>query len=285
MSKGIYKFVNDYLLTASPKLSNKEKAYFILLSSTYTYLFLVFFQPFGINNYDPQERITFLFLLLVLSMVVFGLLLMSIIEFLVWPRLPKIIDNVLLWICIHLIWLSSGIFIYYNFLGGWHDFTWSSYFEFGRTVSVLWIVPFILLLIYKQYTSLQETLESVHNFKNNLKEDNELITIKADNEKYQVTISLKHLLYIENEDNYVAIYYLSNNIVSKTLLRKTLKNIQKEINHPALVRCHRSLIINQFHLQTAHGNRNKLTLQLNHVQRQLPVSRQYINDIYSLLNI
>lgn len=270
-------------IKGSPQLSLVEKLYFVILSGVFVYLFLIFFQPFGINNYDPNEKITFLFLLQVLSMVVVGVLIMGLIEFLIWPKAIKLINNALMWMAIHLFVLSTGIFLYYNFLGGWHDYSWASYFEFIRIVSVLWLVPFIALFVYKQNITLRASLNEVHNFNYNIKDINQLVTFMSDSGNDQLTIPLNDLLYIENEDNYVAIYHISNTSITKTLLRKTLKKIEEEIQYPALVRCHRSFIINQQHLQKVHGNRNKLTLQLNHVTRQLPVSRQYVDRIYSMI--
>ena len=272
-----------YISLKSPSLSKKEKFIFVLLSSTYMYLFLVFFQPFGINNYDPYEKITLLFLILVFFMSSIGALLMAIVEFYIWPIISVYINYLIVWVLIHIVWLSSGIYMLYNYLGNWHDMSWVSYFEFLRNISVLTLIPFISLFIYRQLTSLKKSLEEVHDYKHKDADKNEMLLFKSENQKEQLTIPLKNLLYLESQDNYVAIYHLTNNSISKTLMRNTLKNIDQENHHPELVRCHRSYIINLVHLQKAHGNRNKLDLHLDHINEQIPVSRQYINDIYALL--
>lgn len=50
--------LKDILAAKSPVLSRSEKAYFVLLTGFFVFLFLLFFQPFGVNNYNTQESLT-----------------------------------------------------------------------------------------------------------------------------------------------------------------------------------------------------------------------------------
>ncbi len=280
----IYRYINDHLLGTKPEVSSKEMFYFIFLSGAYIFFFLLFFQPFGINNYDPYERITLQFALILMSIAIVNITLLAINEFLILPFILKHHNYLITWLTLHLLWLSSGIFLYYNYLGDWHDMSWNSYYEFLLNISVLGIIPFICLLIYARIKALRSSLDSAYEYRHKDYNKEQLIVFKADNLKDQFTLPLKFLIYIKSEDNYVAIYYLSNDVLTKTLLRKSLKKIQNDIDHPALLRCHRSFIINLIHLQQVQGNRNKLRLRLSHVQHQIPVSRQYIDNVYQLIN-
>ena len=67
------------------QLSRKEKFYAILLIGLFFSLFMIFFQPFGVNNYDPKESITPLFVGIIISMGIYLAVLLLINEFLIFP--------------------------------------------------------------------------------------------------------------------------------------------------------------------------------------------------------
>src|SRR6056297_611338 len=95
------------------------------------FLFLLFFQPFGVNNYRADEKIT---PLLIIMLFVFGLIVsltFLALEFIVKPRLfPKINPNTyMVWICIELWIVASATFMFYNILGEFHDFYIDSYLK------------------------------------------------------------------------------------------------------------------------------------------------------------
>lgn len=281
----IGKKLKQFLTTDFPYLTTKEKIYMIALTGLYVSLFLLFFQPFGVNNYDPREHITSQFLLMTLLMGVVVSILISISEFIFFPRVAKRINgkNLVGWIIWSMLWLSSGVFLFYNYLGEWHDLSWTSYFGFVGNISILCLIPLTGILVYVRIRNLSQSLESAHAITYHGEGSDQLLTFKADNDKDQFTVPLKYIVYMEAEDNYVAIYHITHGTLSKTLVRKSLKRIQQENHHAALVRCHRSFIVNLVHLLEVKGNRTKLNVTLTHLKNPIPVSRQYLDDIYKLI--
>ncbi len=274
------------LATKSPVLNRREKIYSVLMAGFFVFLFLLFFQPFGVNNYNTQETITLEFFLAILLMWVLISLLLAINEFFIFPMLIKqpTRGKMLGWIIWSMVWLSSGVFLFYNFLGGWHDFQLSSYFEFLANIAALSLFPLGGLFLYLKIRELHKALETDHPYTYRAGEDEFLLVFTAENQKDHFTLPLKLLLFIESDDNYVSIHHLQDDRVIKTLFRKSLKSIQEEALHPALLRCHRSYLINLAHLQQIHGNRNKLTIFLNHVKAPIPVSRQYMDSVFALVS-
>ena len=267
-------------------LNRREKLYFTILTGLFVSFFLLFFQPFGVNNYDPHERITLQFFLLTMLMGLIVFTLLAINEFIVFPILIKqqTRKTMVAWIVCSMVWLSTGIFFFYNFLGDWHDFRWISYFSFIGNIGILSLIPIAGILLYIKIRDLRTSLESAHAYTHGSEEGDQLLVFKADNLKDHFSLPLKYFVYMESEDNYVAIYHIKNDSLSKTLLRKSLKSIQQENHHKALIRCHRSFIINLMHLQKVYGNRNKLSVFLAQVTDPIPVSRQYLDDIYNLIS-
>ena len=274
------------LATKSPVLNRSEKAYFVLLTGLFVFLFLLFFQPFGVNNYNTQETITLEFFLAILLMWMVVSLLLAFNEFLIFPMFIKqpTRGKMLGWIIWSMVWLSSGVFLFYNLLGAWHDFRLSSYFEFLGNIVALSLFPLGGLFLYLKIRELRKALETDHPYTYRAGEDEFLLVFTAENQKDHFTLPLKLLLFIESDDNYVSIHHLQDDRVIKTLFRKSLKSIQEEALHPALLRCHRSYLINLIHLQQIHGNRNKLTVFLNQVKTPIPVSRQYMDAVFALVS-
>ena len=278
--------LKNILKEKSPLLSRSEKAYFVTLAGFFVFLFLLFFQPFGVNNYNTKETITLEFFLVLLLMWMVVSLLLAFNEFLIFPIVVKqpTRGKILGWIVWSMIWLGSGVFLFYNYLGEWHDFRLSSYFEFLVNIAALSLFPLGVLFLYLKIRELRKALETDHTYTYRAREDEFMLVFTAENQKDHFTLPLKLLLFIESDDNYVSIHHLQDTRVIKTLFRKSLKSIQEEALHPALLRCHRSYLINLTHLQQIHGNRNKLKVFLNHVKTPIPVSRQYMDSVFALVS-
>mgnify|MGYP001278006159 CR=1 FL=1 len=278
-------FLFPYLAKESPMLSRKEKLYFVLLVGLFMFLFLLFFQPFGVNNYDPGERINSKLLLGLSFVCLLTTLLLAFNEFIVFPlifRQPSR-GQMLFWIIWSMIFLGSGIFLLYNYMGEWHDFYLSSYFEFLGNISILSLIPVASLLLYVKVRELNRSLDSVHAYTPQPLDADSLLILTAENQKDRFTLPLKLLLYIASDGNYIMIHHLQDNRPVKTLFRKSLKSTQEEAMHPTLLRCHRSYVINLLHLQQIHGNRNNLKVYINHVASPIPVSRQYMDAVFNLI--
>lgn len=281
------KSIQEYFSKASILLNTKEKWIFLLSSGAFVSFFLIFFQPFGVNNYDPNETITPLFLVMMIAMGVLVSILIAINEFIFFPLLSsKEVSRkkIVLWLVWSIIWMSSGVFIFYNFLGNWHDLSFASYFQFIGNLTIVALLPISAILIYIRNRELRKSLQKAHAFTYEKIDGDYLLVFQADNVKDHFTLPIKYLVYIESEDNYVAIHHLTKDAITKTLVRKSLKKIEDESLHPALTRCHRSFAINLMHLQKIHGNRNKLNLFLNQIENPIPVSRKYIDKIYELID-
>lgn len=264
-------------------LTGKEKIIAYLLIGLFIFLFLVFFQPFGVNNYDPSETITqeFVFFMLVIGIYVSLVLIMNDAFLFNWIFRKLILRwQLILWLLWTLVMLSTMIFLLYNLLGNWHDLRWSSWLEFIGNFSVTAIFPLIILYLYarmKHYRELTETMQDYD------MDANEIITFPSDNQKDVLSLTLESVLFLESEDNYVAIHYTKSGLPTKSLIRLTLKRVHELQLHPALVRCHRSYIVNLYHLHQFTGNQQQGHIWLNNLETPFPVSKSYAPELVKQL--
>jgi TolB-like protein len=109
-----------------------------------------------------------------------------------------------------------------------------------------------------------------------------IVLIKSDT-KEELKINLRKLLYIEAQENYSRIVWLDNETVHEKLLRITLKKIEDQIDDPAIIRCHRSFIINTNLNYKILGNSNGYRLKTKYFKQTIPISRSLGKTIVSKL--
>ncbi|MDN5205250.1 LytTR family DNA-binding domain-containing protein [Fulvivirgaceae bacterium BMA10] len=264
----------------------KELWWFIILTGVFMTLFLIYFQPYGVNNYDPNETIDLEF---VIAISLFGLVTMLTLIFNEFLMRPLFLKNttrkgMLLWLCWSLLLMSTVIYFFYNYLGNWHDMSWKSYLEFIWNISVLGIFPVGGLMIYFHMRSLKSNLYEITSLQRDTSNPDKLVLITAENEKDKIALTLRHLLYLESEDNYVAIHFMEGDQVKKRLVRSTLKRLEQELSETKIFRCHRSFMINLFQVDKVEGNQHKLKVKLKSIEGTIPVSKNYVSTVLTELD-
>lgn len=272
--------LRTYLLEDAPSLSRRERLHAIWMTGVFLYFFLLFFQPFGVNNYDPSEKITGT-LIFALSLFMGGsssVLVLN--ELVVYPLFkPKRRIDQIAWFLWNYILLTGSSYIIYNILGGWHDLSWASFGEFLINFAVMCILPLVAIIVYLSNRSLRKSLSTAYQYPGKAGISNDVIRLFAENEKDALVVKIQNILYIESSDNYVEVHVLEDGIKTKSLLRQSLKRIEEQSLHPALFRCHRSFIINLLHVDRIEGNRNKLVLKLAYHESSFPVARSVIDTL------
>ncbi len=172
-----------------------------------------------------------------------------------------------------------------------YDVSISNYFRVFAdvlTYSVLPIFVFIILTerfllnrYLKKATELTEQIKTLH-----IPDTGQLINLQFDGKEGTLQLNQSDLICFEANDNYSAIYYMKNGEVKKELRRITLKRIEDQlIQHPEIVRCHKSFIINIMNVSHVSGNAQGYKFHLNKLDFAIPVSRNFpqsmINKIKS----
>lgn len=263
--------------------TSRDKWMLIICTGVFTALFLLYFKPFGITNYDPDFQIDGQFILVVSSVGSVAMLSLAISEFILRPLIVRnwTYGNALVWFVLAMIFLSSVVFIYYNWLGGWHDWKVKSYLGFLPDVSFIGAFSVGALVLYFEYKGVKSAYEMSLSESGSSQEK---IRFNSENQKEQLALGLDQLLYLESEDNYVAIHFLNNDKLEKVLIRNSLKGVLDEVTHSAIVQCHRSFVVNLHQVIHVSGNNHGLELKLNHYRNQIPVSRKYVSEIRDKLS-
>jgi hypothetical protein len=253
--------------------------------SVFTFLFLLAFQPFGINNFDPHFRLSVDFVLAVGAIALVVFLTLAINEFVLRPLVLKAPGrrSLVAWLAWIYVLLGTVSFLFYNWLGDWHDLRWASYFGFLRDIGMMITLPIAGFLFYVRHESLKSEFIQLQSFRS-ASPSSKLVRFSSDNINEDLSVALDDLLYLESQDNYLAVVWLENGQPRSNLIRSTLKMQEESLGEPALVRCHRSFIVNLSRVRRCQGNRHGLKLGLSGTDRIVPVSRAYTSEILDRLH-
>jgi hypothetical protein len=153
------------------------------------------------------------------------------------------------------------------------------------TLSIGLIVTPVFILVNHNYILRKRILEVTNNSirTNQLgvnRTSNELIKIDSQYKDGRFEIEINNLLYIQSSDNYIDIWYKNKTSVQHKLIRNTLNAIEQKITHPALIRCHRSFIINKNHVRSIKRNAGRYKIIIENINIEIPLSRKYKNDVF-----
>ena len=267
--------------------SSKYKFTLSIVTSVFFFFFLLFFLPFGVDNYDPNHEFTLTFFT-DLSFFFFVVLVFSLFnEFILRPIFLKSISlrTIILWNLWTFYLLASILFVAYNYQGNWHDFVFQSYLGFLVDVPMVLIFPTVGTFFFFRYRALQHQIEHIVTSKENSINSDQLITFKGEGNKDQITLSISNFLYGIAQDNYVELYYVEQNELKKFLIRSYLNNLVESINNPVIVRCHRSYMVNLFHVQSIKHANNAMLLYLSPFDSPIRVSKSYKGSVLEQLHL
>ena len=256
---------------------------FVLGTGLFIALFLLFFLPFGVSNFDPDFHVDGVFVACMAGVfaAVSGSLAVS--EFVLRPRLlPSPSRRGMLgWLAWDVVLVSSACFVYYNVLGDFHDWHWSSWLGFLRDIGVVMAFPLIAFVFYLRHESLKSAFVRLRAERPAIA-STRLLHLQSDNEKDHLAVALDDLLYLQSQDNYLSVVHVGEKGLQAPLIRSSLKRIES-LGEPGLLRCHRSFVVNLGRVRRCEGNLHGLRLLLEQGDRAIPVSRAYVTTVLAAL--
>jgi len=266
--------------------TTKYKLALCVSITTFFYCFLIFFLPFGVDNYNPNHKYTFKFLFEIFKFAAAICAFASLNEFVLRPLLFKTtsLKGIINWSLWTLLLLSTITFLTYNYLGNWHDYLWVSYLGFLINTSAVLIFPIIGTFFFFRYRILQHKIDHILTTKGTFIDGNLLIDFKGQGSSDQITLAISSFLYGKAQNNYVELYYLEENQMKKFLIRSSLHNLVNSIHTPAVARCHRSYMVNLLAVKAIKGGSQEVNLFLEPFDIAVPASKSYKDAVLKHLH-
>lgn len=295
--------------------NNNKKWTFIISSILFAAMFILVYQPFGISIEMEKPTTTWHRIASFVGTEVIAIFIsLYIFQFIVLKRynhttmrLQKYLNIFLLqMLCISIIQhVLDSITEYFFFpyeidndhdLDDWIDdstpigFILDAMSSIAPQIFVL-SYPFMGCLLYFHIRDLKEEVYELETelfqFKNTYKthDNNEVeLELLDENNQIEYRISLNRLLALESSNQYVLIYYIENNTISKHIIRTRLKKIINELSDTPVIQCHRSYAVNLLNVEQLKSIDKKSFLTLtDSCQLKIPVSKTFLPQIKSRL--
>ena len=260
----------------------RHNAKIILFISLGVLAFLLIFQPIDIDAFSKKEIIHLVsglaistFLVLSVNLIILPSLFPKLFYNSVWNIKREIIWN--LWI---LLTISSSDFLFYTQLFGVLEIRFPDIVK----IVLLGFLPVAVLIIINQERLLRSHLKSAQQLNKKLIEGKQqkekLIHFESDYKKDNLFISPDSLIVIKSADNYIEVYYESEGMVKKQMIRSSLKKAIETVNElDFILRCHRTFIVNTNYIKEIQGNSQGYKLYFEMLDFPALVSQKYIKSI------
>lgn len=259
-------------------------------------LFLIFFQPFGVSEWQDPNKNSYL--------AGYGLITALcgiILRFAVFKTFPKYhseatwnVGKEVLSIMMLIMMIAAGNIIYsnliFNFENGIISFLWML-----LAVVIIGIFPATFGVMLNYIIQLKKFNQQIvvhhhhtpeitlaEQVSENKVQNSVLLKLIAENEKDSIELAVDSLYFIESSDNYSTVFYEKNQKLQKELLRSSLTRLESQISSENIVRCHRSFIVNLDKVEKVTGNAQGYKLHLKSPELLVPVARKYSEIIERL---
>ncbi len=263
----------------------KEQVKLSLSISFGIFLFMIFYQPFTIENLEYNDWLLFK---AGLSAIIFILILF------VRVLLPRLLQNDELTSQNNFIKKTNGItlfivnsvaFTFYLRYLGQAEIS----LDLMLNVVFISIAPPIIIWLSDMYKNLIRQNEILFSDKKALQKkiesyesdyQNTVIELNSENFKEPLKLSISSIVLLQSADNYVKVVYKEDDTFKKKLLRNTLKNLEQQTRqYSSFIRCHRTCIVNIYNIDRLERDDNKHWFVINNYEERVPVSRQYLSKI------
>ena len=265
-----------------------------ILISCFVFLFLLVFQPFGLNSL--QKNIVVITLgygiTCLVVMVILNVALVSAFQnyFLEknWTSLKQLI-----WAIINMGIIGIANAIYSAYIGV-ADFTLQDLFRFEVFTLAVGVFPIGAFILINQARLNDKFQRQSKNINANLGIPKERIGAKkvfaesdtpieviipSENGRENFSVPPDELLFIHSSDNYIEVFYFNNSRMNCKLIRNSLKAAAISLNlNENFFRVHKSYIVNLSKVKHVSGNAQGYKLHLADTEVTIPVSRR-LNEI------
>lgn len=242
------------------------------------------FQPFGTDRFDHPNKTLILTgygIVAALSIVIYYWFSLSVVNKSREDRWTIIHETIDLFISL----VISLLMCYFYFVAVFGlSLRLSGMIDFLLMASSVSLLPVIGLFgyLYVMYRDIRRSRLSIQDAKTS-STSGRIITLKGTNKDDVIRTNEEDVIYIKAEDNYVILHLREEGQkVGRHMIRKTMKQISVELSQEMFYQCHRSHIINTALIRSLTGNKNDTKVELEGLNKQIPVSRSKVDQLRNL---
>jgi len=282
MKKNIPRYITD---------KNKLPLLLIFIF-VFSLLFLLIYTPFNSTTwYEKAPKGSLHYFFYILLPIVCGIVVLAVSRYVMFLYNTK--RNITYWR--FAIWILLEILVMaliYSGVNKWFLSDERSWLELFKRSSIyiglILLIPYALSILYlalEEKNGIIRNLKARHLRKGRSLVDPHLIHFNDDKGIRRLSVRFENLIYLEGADNYTNVYYINKGKVIKFMYRNSLKNAEDMFKNSALIRCHRSYIINVDKVAVLRRDKDGLFVEIDLPDiPNIPVSKTYSEKILNLFS-
>jgi len=271
----MYKPIPAYLT------SKRNIVQLILFTAAFSLIFINVYEPFGVNVWFKITRWQLLLYSSLITLTgVLVVVLSRIIMYYASRRKKLNYVHYLIWVLAEIIFMAMFYALYIKVILHDQRFFPDLIKLCIQNTALLLLLPYSVTWLYFSWK--EKNLEIAEMAHGMAVSDPTKLMIPFNDEKgvLRFSVKMENLLYLEASDNYVSIYYLNKEKVTRFMLRNTLKTLEEDLKGTEMVRCHRSYMVNYEKVKIIRREKDGVRLELDLPSAiDLPVTKTYMENV------
>lgn len=252
----------------------------ILLTALFALVFINIYKPFSSSNwYHVSEFKFFVFSSLIILTGVLVVVVSRIMMYYWGNRHGVSVSGYAFWILLEIFFMSLFYTIYTLTLNPEREY-FGVFKESAINTSLVLLLPYAVLHLYFSYKEKERQLQLLKENKSTVAGRQNIFSFYDEKNELRLSVARDNLLYLESADNYVCIWYLNKGIVTRFMLRNSLKTLEESLADTNIIRCHRSFMVNFDQVKVMRREKEVVYLELgiDHVP-DIPISKTYSGKV------
>lgn len=256
-----------------------------IFTSIFAYVFINIYKPFGsstwyeVDNWQFRIYSGLLVLLGMVVVVVSRMILLTMVK-----RNPVKLWPFLLFVAGEIIFMGALYALFERMFLNDHRHFIEIWFLAVQNTSLILLIPYLMSTLFFMWEEKKLRLEKILDERKS-KNTPVFIPFQDENGVLRISIKKEDVIYLASDDNYVVIHYLMDGDEQKYMLRNTLKNLEEKLLLFGIIRCHRSYMVNLYHVNLMTNEKRTINLILKQpLKLKVPVSKSYEENLIQALN-
>lgn len=252
----------------------------ILLTAAFALVFINLYKPFSSESwYNVSEFKFFLFSSLIILTGVLVVVISRIIMYYYGKKHRIPYTSYAIWILLEIFFMAMFYTIYTVILNPKREYL-AAFKESVINTSLVLLLPYAALHLYFSYREKERQLRLLAEDRAEAAAQQNVYSFYDEKNELRLSVKRENLLYIESADNYVLIWYLNKGVVTKFMLRNSLKAIEESLTDTNVQRCHRSYMVNFDQVKVIQRRKDGIYMELG-VDKvpDIPISKTYSEKV------
>jgi len=259
--------------------SKQNIIYLVLSTAIFALTFINIYKPFSSESwYDVSDLRFFVFSSLIILTGVLVVVISRIIMYYVGKKKRITVGNYSIWIILEIFFMSLFYTIYTVYLNPERDYL-SVFKESSINTALVLLLPYALIHLYIIYRENKRQLQLMEE-KTETISSQKIYCFYDEKNELRLSVNKNNLLYLESADNYVLIWYLNKGLLTKFMLRNSMKSMEEQLNDTNVLRSHRSFMVNFDQVNVIRRQKDGIYVEfgLKDVP-DIPISKKYSEKV------